>query len=45
MEADDTKALAAWQMLRDRAPSVWQLAKPVVSTLIGAGLKKYLGLD
>jgi hypothetical protein len=44
MEPDDSKALAAWKALRERAPGVWELAKPVLSTLIGAGLKKYLGL-
>jgi hypothetical protein len=44
MEPDDSKALAAWKALRERAPGVWELAKPLLSTLIGAGLKKYLGL-
>jgi hypothetical protein len=45
MEADDSKAVAAWQKLRELAPGVWEIARPVLSTLIGAGLKKYLGLD
>lgn len=44
MDPDDTKALAAWQALQRHAPKVWELAKPVLSPLIGATLKKYLGL-
>jgi hypothetical protein len=42
MDPDDAKALPGWQALQRHAPKVWELAKPVLSALIGASLKKYL---
>jgi hypothetical protein len=44
MAADDTRAIAGWQKLRDMAPKVWENTKPVVDILIADGLKKILGL-
>ncbi len=42
-DADDTRTIAGWQTVRDAAPKVWKLAKPVLDVLIGAAVKK--GLD
>jgi hypothetical protein len=43
-DADDARALAAWQKVRDAAPRVWEASKPVLYTLLGDALRKALGL-
>ena len=44
MPVDDTRAAAGWQRLKEAAPEVWGVGKPVLTTVIGEGLKKLLGL-
>jgi len=41
---NDTRTVAAWQKIRDAAPGVWRLAKPVIDALIADEVKKLLGL-
>jgi hypothetical protein len=44
-DAEDTKAAAAWKLVRTKAPQVWEASKPVLQTLTAGTLKKLLGLD
>ena len=45
MEPNDSRALAVWQQLREQAPRVWELAKPVLSTVLSAAAKRYLNIE
>jgi hypothetical protein len=44
MGADDTRTVEVWKRLRDVAPKIWEALKPVLNTVIGEMVKKYLGL-
>lgn len=44
MDAEDTRAAAAWQKVRDAAPKVWAAMRPIRDALIGEAVKKALGL-
>jgi hypothetical protein len=41
-DADDARALAAWQRLRDAAPEIWDASKPILDALMGESAKKAL---
>ena len=43
-KADDARTVAAWQKIRDSAPKVWKMAKPVIDVLVADEVKKLLGL-
>jgi len=44
-DEDDTRAIAAWQFVRDAAPRIWDQSKPVRDALIGETVKRALGQD
>ena len=43
-EADDERAAASWQRVRDAAPQVWAATKTVRNVLMSEGVKKLLDL-
>ncbi len=43
-DPNDEKTVAAWQRVKDAAPRVWEYSKPILQTIIGEGLKRFLGL-
>ncbi len=43
MDPNDDRATVAWEKLKRTAPKLWDFGKPVLQTVIGEGLKKYLG--
>jgi len=44
MDPGDPKATAGWERLKTLAPTVWEVAKPVLVTVISAKAKSILGL-
>lgn len=42
MAPDDTKSIAGWQQVRDKAPKVWEASKPVRDALISESLRVVL---
>jgi len=44
MDPGDTRTIAAWQKLKDVAPKLWEIAKPIVTTVATAEVKRLLGL-
>src|SRR5438093_2113568 len=42
--AADTRTIAAWQKLKEVAPKLWEIAKPVVTTVVAEDVKRRLGL-
>lgn len=45
MSPDDSIALPGWEELRKLAPKVWDIAKPVMGSLIAESLKRRLGIS
>ena len=45
MDAGDTKTVAGWKKLRDAAPKVWEMSKPVRDMLMTEAVKRVLGLS
>ncbi len=45
MASDDTKAIPGWQQIREAAPKVWELSKPVLVNILSEELKRRLGLS
>ena len=43
-EPGDSRTLAAWQKFKDVAPKLWDVVKPVVSTVVSEEVKRRLGL-
>jgi hypothetical protein len=41
---NDTNTATAWKQVRDRAPKVWEMTKPVRDALIGEAVKRAMGL-
>ncbi len=44
MSPDDDRQVAVWRKVQEWAPTVWNASKPVLQSIIGAGLRKLLGL-
>ena len=44
-DAEDKRAAAAWNLVRTKAPEVWEASKPVLQTVTAGALKKMLELD
>ncbi len=44
MPAGDPNAIGGWERLRKAAPHLWDVAKPVLSTVLSQSAKKFLGL-
>jgi hypothetical protein len=44
MEPGDIKAVAAWQKLKQVAPRLWEVAKPIITTVVTDDIKRRLGL-
>jgi hypothetical protein len=44
MEPGDTRTIAAWQKLKEVAPRLWDIAKPVITTVTTEEVKRMLGL-
>ena len=42
MSAEDDRSLAGWKRIKERAPGLLEIAKPVLSALIAEKLKAYL---
>ena len=42
MDPGDTRTIAAWQKLKDVAPKLWEIAKPIVTTVATAEVKRRL---
>jgi len=40
----DTRTIAAWPKLKDVAPKLWEIAKPIITTVATAEVKRRLGL-
>ena len=45
MDPGDSRTIAAWQKMKDAAPKLWELAKPVIATVVTAEVKRRLGLS
>lgn len=39
LTADDTKAVAGWKEVKEKAPKVWDASKPVRDALIAEGVR------
>ncbi len=44
MDPDDAKTLVGWNSLRESVPELWEVAKPILVTLIPAAVRANLGL-
>jgi hypothetical protein len=44
MEPGDTRTVAAWQKLKEVAPKLWEVAKPIITTVVTDDIKRRLGL-
>ena len=44
MEPGDTRTIAAWRKLKDVAPKLWDVVKPIVRTVVTDEIKRTLGL-
>ena len=44
MPAGDANATAGWERVQRAAPHLWDVAKPVITTVLSQSAKKFLGL-
>ncbi len=44
MDPNDSNTVEGWKRLRETLPKVWETVKPVAGTVMGAAVKKWLGL-